>query len=302
MKYNLILSRFHSFFLTSIFFSFLLPYHLLHWLRFSDNTMPALLSSTPPPSAMSSFIAKPTACTAIYSDSLSADTVAISPDVARSLYGTREPVTRYVVVHGIDQDTHTDRKWTIYRVNSSPTVEDNACVFSNSNKQAGGPPAGSRILVQAVNPVDLDQLLILCTPDSYDELKENKSEITTRLLNGLDSRIVRQGEFDTNISALFKLCEPVDQGLLTRNTKLTVIQGSARQIEEYDDIEVEIANYLGYNKDHTEQELDVLPLEEQVNVNSLIPKPELKDDPQSRAFVRVEQLINIGVFSGDTVS
>lgn len=265
--------------------------------------MPALLSTTASESAvMDSFTLRPIPCTALYSDALSVDTVSLSPDIARTLYGQQGPFNSHVVIHGINQDTNSERKWTLFRVTNTPSSENNTCVLSTSNKLHNGPPAGSRILIQAINPVELDQLLVLCSPESYDRVKNNENQVLSQLLGDADSRIIRQGEFDFNLNASFKLCEPVDQGLLTASTKVTVIKGKTALSSDHEDLEVEIANYLGYSKTQAIQELDVVPLTAPVNVNSLIPRPGVKDDPQARAFVRVEQLISIGVFSGDTVS
>lgn len=291
--------------------------------------MPALISSsttthsgTMTKPKRQSFTNRTVSCTAEYTDYLPVDIVSLSSDLLQQLYSENASDSeKFIVVHGINQEQATGKKWTLYQVAdwSVQKPGDNktfnspeSCVFSFSNKMIG-PPAHSRILIQAVSPVFLDQALLLCTPQSYQRLESSShEELMQQLLGTGDQRIVRQGEYDVGAIGQFKLCEPVDQGILTKTTKVTVIKDQvATESKEngihIEDIEDEIANYLDFNSksrpssDLLQITLDTKPLDEPISVHSIIPPPEPKDDPESRVFVRIEQILSIGSFSGDVV-
>lgn len=290
--------------------------------------MPALISSSATThsgtmtQAKRAFINRTVSCTAEYSDYLPADVVSLSSDLLQQLYGENASDSeKFIVVHGINQEQATGKKWTLYQVadwsvqkpgNSNLFNPPEACIFSFHNKMMG-PPAHSRILIQAVSPVFLDQALLLCTPQSYERLESSShEELMQQLLGTGDQRIVRQGEYDVGAIGQFKLCEPVDQGILTRSTKVTVIKDQVvtepkENGMHIEDIEDEIANYLDFNSksrpssDLLQITLDTKPLDEPISVHSIIPPPEPKDDPESRVFVRIEQILSIGCFSGDVV-
>lgn len=298
--------------------------------------MPALISTSPPVQTTSkmstkidvpSFNPRQTSCTAIYSGILPSDFVLLSPDLLRDLYGETssslstesEEQERYIVMHGINQAQATSKKWTLYRVGASPgpSIPPHTCLLSNYNKFTGGPPSNSRVLIQAVSPVNLEQVLLVCPPESYEHVKSlSHEDAIQEFLGNADSRIIRQGDYNSTFNGIFKLCEPVDQGILNKNTKFTIVKGLTR-IEDtekdfdsqnnYDDIEVEIANYLDFNslsltQDGVQVIMEIQPLAEPISAPSIIPPPQPKDDPESRGFVRFEKLASIGCFSGDVVS
>lgn len=265
-----------------------------------------------------SFINRQISCTALYSESLPKDVVELSSDLLHELYGKAvNGLGKYIVTHGINQEQSNSKKWTLYRVENGVqhTGAKRVCLLSIHNKMIGGPPSNSRILIQAVTVVNLTHVVLLCPPDDYERVKSiPQSDAMQHFLGAAAHRIVRQGEYDPSLNGIFKLCEPVDQGILSEETKITIIkdQIAAETTEEnstlhhsYDDIDIEIANFFTKPASTDEQlyvSLDVLPLHEPISVHSIIPSPEPKDDPESRAFVRIEQLLNIGCFSGDVVS
>src|SRR5690606_16355768 len=104
---------------------------------------------------------------------ISENVVSLSPDLFNSLFPSLEKDLLeddiFVVIHGINQNQSLSRKWTLYQVDLSPNHHtDQISLLSNKNKLIGGPPVTSRVIIQAVSPTLLDQLLVVCPPEIYD--------------------------------------------------------------------------------------------------------------------------------------
>lgn len=223
----------------------------------------------------------------------------------------------FVVIHGVGQTELLPRDWTLYQVDSSPNHHlSQTCLLSNKNKLIGGPPTNSRVIIQAVSPPQLEQVIVLCPPEIYASFGLiAHDELMLQLYNSLSSKIIRQGEYSPFLKGFFKLCEPVDQGILTKKTKLIVLKDQPLNLNhqnnhmngQLEDLEVEIEKYISFNDhlsvidEHIPITLSVQALINLVSVSSIVPSPELKDDPESRGFVGFEQLATIGCFSGDVV-
>lgn len=258
--------------------------------------MPALISRMSAPRQLR--------CTAVYSDSLVENTVSLSRDLFASLSSDSDSSgSRYVVIH-----TMASKKWVLYKVMNYPDPGNftNVCLISNQNKLHGGPPPNSTILIQPVTPVTLTNVIISCPSDIYDQVnKLSQDELTSNLLRQ-QGNLIRQGDYCYYLGGSFILSEPVDQGLLSHSTKITIIKNHEEkgipELENDVNLEVEIEKYLNstvIQEDFVPVTLQVLPLVEPINLQISIPKQ--KDDPESRAYVGFELLANIGCFSGDIV-
>lgn len=283
------------------------------------------------------------------------------------------------------------------------------------------------VLARPVVAPALDRVMVFCEPDVYGQLSGKEAgELIKPLLYGSGSSsdvgdstvgdsnsggndngngrnvpcILRQGDFCQQLQGTIKLCEPVDQGVVTKNTKITVVRDTSLQSEspstlvsvsnppvlassgdtncqnnditdtnlsfneegkESDDkdenvktsyMDDAIAKYLEFNdwdsskpssssstttsiiknNDTTttnitkssnsnttasitdispriqyknsltfSSPITVKPLTHPIPRATIVPAPDPADDPESRAFVKIELLAELGCFSGDVV-
>lgn len=325
-----------------------------------------------------------------FSDSVPQDYVILSNDVFTGLFGSQSDENRFVVFNNIGESTASS-KWTLFRVlphdsySSYPQLQGlslppKSCLVSSISRHAIA-SLSSVVYVRSINPVTLDQALILCPPETYNQLQNNTFNDFTRIITSSSSSyILRQGEFCQALGGIVKLCDPVDQGVIDlHSTKITIVndtsaalpsshtnetsstnQDNSYSLQDTSQIDNEISKYLDFVNDwestsnnnvdddnlahsnlssngtstsdkinsltnghsssvhlngnvHSSQAsvtpslkfskpIKLQALSQQMPLETIIPLPLPKDDPESRGFVKIELLAEIGCFSGDVVS
>lgn len=165
-----------------------------------------------------------------------------------------------------------------------------------------------KALISTIQPVNITKAIISFPEESYELLKGFSGTALLQVLKEkLNLDLIREEDkLLTNGKVL--LCEPVDQGKLTKDTTITLIKdfaaGYGTELGEYgDEIEnaisqLDISTYLSVSKVQ-ESEFKVYALDRQID--HTIPQPNETDDSEHLAFLKVNDLAKIGVHSGDFV-
>jgi hypothetical protein len=259
------------------------------------------------------------ATTLRYSDSLDPDLVRISEDI----YDEINPSTSrsgkvsliveddlYVALRSIN---HASSNWIIFKAQLDPKLPPSTCSILPSYNSL---LFTSSIFLRRTNPVIIDHVVLSCYNDTYEEAQRDAStgdgEILRRLGLVENGAIVRKNWYYQHLGFKIRECQPVDQGLMSRsNTKIIIVreldsgepvQANGIRAEE-DLIDVEISTFLTFDQSNdVSVELDIVPLTTPMQLDSLTPRSDVHDDSESMGYIRLEQLAEIGCFSGDLVS
>lgn len=116
------------------------------------------------------------------------------------------------------------------------SLPNNSILLSSRIRPALAASLAPTVFVRAVNPPALERVLVLTDSHAYESLHSMPSSELITLLHqsgGHNSQpILRQGEVSESLQGHIKLCEPVDQGLVTKNTKVTIVKDVSLQSVE----------------------------------------------------------------------
>lgn len=273
-----------------------------------------------------------------FTESLPPDYALLSKDLESNIASNDS----FVVISNISniQTDSTASKWFLFKLAS---LNDRLLTNSNtdiSHLQTLLPPhsclvsslsthtiasLSNNVFIRPINPVVLENVIVLCPHHQYNPQNDNFS----LFYSTQSSSILRQGEFCQSLGGIIKLCDPVDQGIVSpTKTKITIVKDTTippsnqgllnnttdkqQSVENNDDDE--IAKYLDFVNDSTalskslelndsqfSKPIKVIPLKHQIPNTSIVPFPHFKDDPESRAFAKVDLLAELGCFSGDVM-
>lgn len=159
-----------------------------------------------------------------------------------------------------------------------------------------------KALISTIEPVKITRAIISFPEESYELLKGfSGSALLQVFKDKLGLNLIREGDKLLTEGKVL-LCEPIDQGLLTQDTSITLIKDFSVNVNGDELIssvsELDISSYLSVSKVH-EGEFKVYALDQ--HINHTIPQPLATDDDEHLAFVKVNDLSKIGVHSGDFV-
>lgn len=170
-----------------------------------------------------------------FSDILPQDTVVLSKDIHTLLFPVDDGTAdKFVVLN-----SPSSNKWTLFALlprdhTANPQesaqhfqslLPPESCLVSAHSRHAIASLSGIALVRPTVPPV-LDQVLILCSPETYATLHDSSANIVDLLAPPSSfPKVLRQGEFCTAIGGLAKLCDPVDQGVVDPlHTKVTIVK------------------------------------------------------------------------------
>lgn len=164
-----------------------------------------------------------------------------------------------------------------------------------------------KALISPIQPVNVSRAIFSFPEEPYELLKGfSGSALLQVFKEKLKLDLIHEGDKLLSGGEVL-LCEPIDQGRLTKDTTITLIKdfSSSSGTDPDDDLEIEtslnqldITHYLSVSK-KKEFDFKVYALDQQIN--HTIPQPNPTDDNEHLAFLKVSDLSKIGVHSGDFV-
>jgi peroxin-6 len=240
-----------------------------------------------------------------YSQAIS---ISISQDVKRQLFD--KAVTQsnnYVSVKLIGSDIFD--RYIVYRVSDKYLAGSNRIVIDDTSRFGDSSNITiDKALINKTTPIEITTAIISFPGQLYDLLKKHTGvELFNVLKNQLGLDLIHEGSSLKSLGKVL-LCEPVDQGILTENSVITLIKDDSagsnegtQNIAEDDstDLDLDFSSYLTKTTTNSEHEFEVKPLE-RIFVHS-IPQPNDSDDTEALGYVRTSDLSKIGAHSGDYV-
>lgn len=225
--------------------------------------------------------------------------------------------------------------WTVFKTTLDKSLPVASCSLRSGRLFF---PGSHHIEIVKANPVPLDQVIVSFPSDFYDRAKEREPDELKKAL-WPSNNLVRQGEFPGETGCRVRLCEPVDQGIITDQTTILIVKepehiygtsvNDSKEMrgsleEDFDDLDLEIASYLeatpatnldsGLQARSFAEEINqissssfrplimkALPLEKFIDQRSIVPRPNSREDSESFGFLKFERLAKMGLFSGDIV-
>jgi hypothetical protein len=237
------------------------------------------------------------------------DVLKLSEDLFKELFDGNS-IPRYVAIHSL-RNSLPHLGWLLFSAELDRGLPPNTCAVTVTIRFS----LPSTVLIRACSPCSLESAILTLPPHAYDELVAKSGTDILAKFESSDGRypLLRQGEFRPELQCRVRLCEPVDQGKLTKDTRLTLVKEQSGEEEAppnimEQDIDVEISQFLDLDdleisQEHkTELSLKVLPLASPPTPDFLNPAPEPLDDLETFALAKIESLAAIGCFSGDIVS
>lgn len=257
------------------------------------------------------------------------DTVIVSQGAFDSLF-TYDMKTysaetnHYVAVRFLGSDLLSE--FRIFKVSGISGPSANHCISVRSSNITNNITV-TRALIFAISPIKTDHLLVsVPIKNSFDALQLDKNISYSNLLvqNG-QPRLIHKGDklvLTLNngniVSATAISLEPLNQGILHKNSKITVVYdndysfqsiGNAKKntsdqqlLENLAKNSFSFDEYLSLSSKDLEAKseelsLDVIPLS--VKLNNFSPSPSKSEDPEIFAFTGLNNLVKINHFSGD---
>lgn len=217
---------------------------------------------------------------------------------------------RYVAIQSLKNQL-PQLGWLLFGAEMDRSLPPNTCAMAVTTRSS----APSTVLLRPTTPCYLESVLLTFPPQVYDQIcHKSEAEILAALGSNARRPLLRQGEFRPELQCRVRLCEPVDQGLITEDTRLTLVKEKSKETEIHvpeivadQDIEMEISNFLDLDdleishKRKGKITLSVIPLAFPQSHDFLNPPPDPADDLESIVLARIEKLAAIGCFSGDLV-
>jgi len=158
-------------------------------------------------------------------------------------------------------------------------------------------------LISTIEPIGIKKAIVSFPDESYELLKNLSGTALLQILKErLSLDIIREGD-KLLTGGKVLLCEPIDQGRLTKDTIITLVKDfySAQNFENEavsSITQLDISSYLSVSKVQ-ERDFEVYALNQ--HIDHTIPQPNSSDDEEHLAFIKVNDLSKIGVHSGDFV-
>lgn len=240
------------------------------------------------------------------------DVLKLSEDLFKQLFDSNAN-HRYVAIHSI-QNSLPHLGWLLFSAELDRTLPPHTCAVAVTIRFS----LPSNVMIRACSPCNLESAILSLPPNAYREMEhETAAEVLAKFETNGRFPLLRQGEFRPEVPCRVRLCEPVDQGRLTKDTKLILVKEQSVQgndtcphggIDGELNIDVEIDQFLDIDgleiasKQKAEICLKVLPLSSAPIPDFLNPVPDLLDDLETIGLAKIENLATIGCFSGDIVS
>lgn len=214
----------------------------------------------------------------------------VQSGIPRGVAQQHEPRSEYIAVRSVPE-YFPELPWTLFKTKKSLEVAADDVWVGNT------PGLGLPVpcLTQAVDPIKLTHIILSAPGHLYDNLAAKKEGLKSKL-----PPVIRQGDFLEDLLCRVRACDPVEQGVMTDETVISVVkdQESTAQEEEAD-YGVEISQFLQTEVDVIE--LKVKTLEHMIPLSGIIPRPSPTEDLESVVFMRIDQIARLGAFSGDLV-
>lgn len=234
-------------------------------------------------------------------------TQSASISVSLDLRG-RLPPNGYLAVKPLGSE-HSD-EFLVYRIDNNVISGDNR-VKINDYSRFKEDVTFDTAVITTVEPVNLTKVIMTVPEEVYTLLKGHSgAELFRVLTDTMHLNVIHEGDKVLSHGKVL-LCEPVPQGLLTKETTVTLIKSSdvvhsdAEELhtpEPMDSLveDLDISLYLGNASTSTRDvEFDVDTLD--LKPNYSIPLPLPNDDDTTTVYLKTSDLAELGCFSGDFI-
>lgn len=255
-----------------------------------------------------------------------ADSVWVSKDIYSDIAPT-EHRQRYLAL-----SLDGTQRWKIFIAKQGPSSAPEHSTVWLKGKVYDEFSAG-RILVRSASPIELKSVMLSFPAATYHLVNNESADLQVMLQAG---HVFRTGEsvLLNGYRGKITFCEPVMQGILTRETEIFLARNQSEQYNShiYDEILVGSAS-----EDDSDTELDgfsslllskasmtvpdqaqlsysipalaisselwvqIQPLPIYVHWDQIVPQPDTSEDDAYRAFAPMQQLIDMNCFSGDYI-
>lgn len=252
------------------------------------------------------------------------DILEISGDLFNKLFPINDEGSKFVLIKMLGSSCFPTFK--IYKVNSVDESGDlNLIKFVNNcqfNKYSNDELTLNSAIIQSIDIDDiplLDQIYVSVPEHVYEILnKKSQSSIRNQFTNFLsyNDNVINVDDYIRNINGQIKLCEPVPQGLVSKNTSIILIKQKhelPQKTHQPDDdvsenFDIDLSTYLSKNlqfqdnSSYKSSSFLVQPLHEKLLIEGL-PQTWSKEDSEFFVFINLTNFIKLGflAFNGDLV-
>ncbi|KAH3674224.1 hypothetical protein WICMUC_003466 [Wickerhamomyces mucosus] len=227
--------------------------------------------------------------------------VILPSDLKIEFFGKSSSTENFVAVKPIGSELLSN--FIIYKVSNQVTYESNRIIVNDNSLFRGQLDITiEKALVTKTEPITLSKVIVALPPDHYKLLKGQKGETLFNFLNtqlGID--LIHEG--DPLLGGKVLLCDPIDQGLISKDSVITLIKDESQKVldglaGDIDDIELNFPSFISKSTNEI-KEFPVKALNERIHHTIL--NLGFKEDSDHVIYASNHTISKIGCFSGDFV-